>query len=205
MWRKPSGPFSWPTIWERCQFRRFAHAGDSGGDRQDAPPSGTSDAAQGTGHAVTCEAFLDRLHDDDARAAQRGQGPSRPTWPSTCSSVKCAGRTLTTRQRTKRYGDGPSRLAVSSLACGGPATDHSRGSSVVDATDRNRERGCHLGILGVAASHVLLGEVTTAAYVMAFCTGGAAALLYPSWKSNGWFSPAARSAGCRSRARFSAN
>jgi hypothetical protein len=36
------------------------------------------------------------------------------------------------------------------------------------------------GILGVAASHVLLGEGTTAAYVMAFCTGGAAALLHPS-------------------------
>ena len=168
-------------------------------------PSGTSDAAQGTGHAVTCEAFLDRLCDDDARAAQRGQAPSRPTWPSTCSSVKCAGRTLTTRQRTKRYGDGPSRLAVSSLACGGPATDHSRGSSVVDATDRNRERGCHLG-------DSWRGGLTRPVRGSHHCRlrdgilhGWSRRPPVSQLGSNGWFSPAARSAGCRSRARFSAN
>jgi hypothetical protein len=35
------------------------------------------------------------------------------------------------------------------------------------------------GILGVATSHVLLGEGTAAAYVMAFCAAGTAALLHP--------------------------
>ncbi len=36
------------------------------------------------------------------------------------------------------------------------------------------------GILAVAASNVLMGESSTAGYVAAFLTGGAAALLPPS-------------------------
>ena len=36
------------------------------------------------------------------------------------------------------------------------------------------------GILAMAASHVLMGQGSTAAYVAAFLTGGAAALLPPS-------------------------
>lgn len=130
---------------------------------------------------MTCEAFLDRLYDEDARAAQRGQGPVPTDMAGhmfVCEVCRAAFDYAVADEAL---------LATAFLDSPSPAwraevlrqiTRAARPSWTQRIATVNE--AVTWGILGVAASHVLLGEVTTAAYVMAFCTGGAAALLYPS-------------------------
>ena len=130
---------------------------------------------------MTCEAFLDRLYDDDARAAERGQG----TVPADMAAHLLACGAC--RSAFDYAIADEALLATAFLDSPSPAwraevlrqiTRAARPSWTQRIATVNE--AVTWGILGVAASHVLLGEVTTAAYVMAFCTGGAAALLYPS-------------------------
>lgn len=129
---------------------------------------------------MTCEAFLDRLYDDDARAAQRGQGPVPTDMAGhmfVCEVCRAAFDYAVADEAL---------LATALLDSPSPAwraevlrqiTRAARPSWTQRIATVNE--AVTWGILGVATSHILLGEVTTAAYVTAFCTGAAAALLHP--------------------------
>ena len=130
---------------------------------------------------MTCEAFLDRLYDEDAREAQRGRGPV-PTdmagHMSACEECRAAFASAVADEAVLATAllDSPSPAwradVLARIARPARPSWTQRIATVNEVVT--------WGILGVATSHVLLGEGTTAAYVMAFCTGGAAALLYPS-------------------------
>ena len=153
---------------------------------------------------MTCEAFLDRLYDDDARAAQRGQGPV-PTdmagHMSVCEVCRAAFASAVADEAL---------LATALLGSPSPAWRADVLRQIARAARPSWTQRIATvnevvtwGILGVATSHVLLGEGTTAAYVMAFCTGGAAALLYPTLRKQRIPLLRPRSVGCRSGARVS--
>jgi len=130
---------------------------------------------------VTCEAFLDRLYDDDARAAQRGQGPV-PT--------DMAGHMFVCEVCRAAFDAAVADEALLATALLHPPSPAWRAEVLRQITHAARPSWTQRiatvnevvawGILGVAASHILLGEVTTAAYVMPFCTAGTAALLHTS-------------------------
>ena len=130
---------------------------------------------------MTCDTFLDRLYDDDTRAAQRGRGPV---------PADIAGHMLVCEVCQTAFDAAVADEALLSTALLDPPSPAWRAEVLRQITRAARpswtrriatvNEAVTWGILGVAASHVLLGEVTTAAYVMSFCTGGAAALLYPS-------------------------
>jgi len=130
---------------------------------------------------VTCEVFLDRLYDDDARAAQRGQGPvpiDMTEHMSVCEVCRAAFASAVADEALLATAllDPPSlawRAEVLRQIARAARTSWTQRIATVNEI-------VTWGILGVATSHVLLGEGTTAAYVMAFCTGGAAAILHPS-------------------------
>ena len=128
---------------------------------------------------MTCEAFLDRLYDEDSRAAQRGRGPV-PT--------DMAGHMLICEVCRAAFDSAIADEALLATALLDPPSLAWRAEVLRQIARAARPSWTQRiatvnevvtwGILGVATSHVLLGEVTTAAYVMAFCTGGTAALLH---------------------------
>ena len=135
---------------------------------------------------MTCEAFLDRLYDDDARAAGQGSGDMPPDMAA--HVLACAGcRTAYDAARaddrllTRALVDVPSpawRSHVLQQMARSPRTSWGRRIAAVNES-------VIWGILAVAASQILLDESSTAAYVLAFWAGGAAALLRPSLTKHG--------------------
>ena len=130
---------------------------------------------------MNCEAFLDRLYDNDARAAGRGLGKIPPDMAAhmlacdTCRAAYHAAR-ADDLLLTRALLDVPSpawRAEVLRQMARSPHASWSQRIATVN-------EGVIWGILAVAASQVLLGESSTAAYVAAFWAGGAAALLRPS-------------------------
>jgi hypothetical protein len=130
---------------------------------------------------MTCEAFLDRLYDEDSRATQRGRGPV-PT--------DMAGHMLICEGCRATFDSAVADEALLATALLDPPSLAWRAGVLRQIARAARPSWTQRiatvnevvawGILGVATSHVMLGEVTTAAYVMAFWTGGAAALLHGS-------------------------
>ena len=129
---------------------------------------------------MTCEAFLNRLYDDDAREAQRGGravppdiaehvagcAGCRPVYESACADEAALGDAL-------RMSPPPAwRAAVLRHAAQPPRSVWvPRIAAVNEAVT--------WGILAVAASHLLIDGSVTPTHVAAFCTGAAAALLRP--------------------------
>jgi predicted anti-sigma-YlaC factor YlaD len=127
---------------------------------------------------VTCDAFLDRLYDDDARAAERGQATVPPDMAAhllvceACRSVYDAAgadELLLTRALL----DSPPqawRAEVLRQIAKSPRAAWTQRIATVNGV-------VTWGILAMAASTVLSGQSSTAEYVAAFLTGGVAALL----------------------------
>ncbi len=130
---------------------------------------------------MTCEAFLDRLYDDDARAAERGQGTIPP---------EMAGHMLVCEVCRSAYDSAVADELLLTRALIDSPPPAWRAGVLRQLARSPREAWTQRiatmnefvtwGILAIAASHVLLGEGSTAAFVCAFLTGGAAALLHPS-------------------------
>ncbi len=130
---------------------------------------------------MTCEAFLDRLYDNDARAAGRGLGTIPPDMGAhmlSCDGCRAAYHAARADDLllTSALLDVPSpawRAEVLRQIARSPRASWSQRIATVNET-------VVWGILAVAASQILLGGSSTAASVAAFWTGGAAALLRPS-------------------------
>jgi hypothetical protein len=130
---------------------------------------------------LNCETFLDRLYDDDARAAGRGLGEMPPDMAAhmlACDRCRAEYRAAHADDLllTRALLDVPSpawRAEALRQIARSPHASWSRRIAAVN-------EGVIGGILAVAASQILLGENSTAAYVAAFGAGGAAALLRSS-------------------------
>lgn len=130
---------------------------------------------------MNCEIFLNRLYDSDARAAARGVGKIPPDMAAhmlACDRCRAAYHAARADDRllTRALLDVPSpawRAEVLRQLARSPRGSWSQRIATVNEV-------LIWGILAVAASQVLLGESSTAAYVAAFWAGGAAALLRPS-------------------------
>jgi hypothetical protein len=129
---------------------------------------------------LNCQAFLDRLYDDDVRAAGHGLAALPPDFAAHmlacpgCAAAyhaACADDLLLSRALV----DMPSRAwraeALRQVA-GFPRASWAQRIATVN-------EGVIWGILAVAASQILGGS-STSAYVAAFAAGGAASLLRPS-------------------------
>jgi hypothetical protein len=130
---------------------------------------------------VNCEAFLDRLYDSDVRAAGRGLGEIPPDMAAHMSG--CDGC------RVAYYAAGADDLLLTRALLDVPSpawrSDVLRQvAGVPRASWSQRIAGVNevviWGILAVAASQLLPGESSTAAYLAAFGAGVAAARLRPS-------------------------
>jgi hypothetical protein len=130
---------------------------------------------------LNCEAFLDRLYDNDARAAGRGLGSIPPDMAAhmlacdICRAAYDAAR-ADDLLLTRALMDVPSpawRAEVLRQMARSPQASWSQRIATVNEV-------VIWGILAVAASQVLLGQSSPAAYFAAFGAGGAAALLRPS-------------------------
>jgi hypothetical protein len=130
---------------------------------------------------VTCAIFLDRLYDDDARAAERGGGPIPPDMARhmlDCEVCRAAYDVAAADELllARTLSDSPPqvwRAEVLRQIARSPRSAWTQRIATVNEV-------VAWGVLAVAASHVLMGEGSTAAYVAAFLTGGAAALLPPT-------------------------
>ena len=130
---------------------------------------------------MNCEAFLDRLYDNDARAAGRGLGEMPPDMAAHMLSCdRCRAEYHAAQADdlllTRALLDVPPpawRAEAWRQITRSPRTSWSQRIATVNA-------GVIGGVLAVAASQILLGESSTAAYVAAFGAGGAVALLRPS-------------------------
>jgi hypothetical protein len=130
---------------------------------------------------VTCEAFLNRLYDDDARAAQRGQGSIPPDMARhmvACGACRAAYDSAGADERllVRAFVESPPlawRAEVLRQVQSSPQFDWTRRIATVNQV-------VTWGTLALAASHILWPENSTAAFVAAFSAGGAAALLLPS-------------------------
>jgi hypothetical protein len=130
---------------------------------------------------LNCEAFLDRLYDNDARMAGRGLGNVPPDMAAhmlACDRCRAAYRAARADDLllTRALLDVPSpawRAEVLRQMARSPHASWSQRIATVNEV-------VIWGILAVAGSQVLLGESSTAAYVAAFGAGGAGALLGPS-------------------------
>jgi anti-sigma factor RsiW len=130
---------------------------------------------------LNCEAFLDRLYDNDARAAGRGLGGIPPDMAAhmlACDRCRAeyhaaqADDLLLTRALLDV--PPPAWLAETwRQITRSPRTSWSQRIASVNEI-------VIWGVLAVAASQIALGESSTAAYVAAFGAGGAAALLRSS-------------------------
>ena len=130
---------------------------------------------------MNCEAFLDRLYDNDARAAGRGVGKIPPDMAAhmlACGGCRAAYHAARADDLllTRALLDVPSPAwraeALRQLA----RSPHGFWSKRIATVNEV----LIWGILAVAASQVFLGESSIAACVAAFWAGGAAALLRPS-------------------------
>jgi len=129
---------------------------------------------------LTCEAFLDRLYDDDVRAAGRGLDALPPdlgahmlACPSCAAAyhAACADDLLLTRALVDMPSPAWRAEALRQIA-GSPRASWSQRIATLN-------EAVIWGILAVAASQILGGS-STSACVAAFGAGGAAALLLPS-------------------------
>ena len=130
---------------------------------------------------MKCDAFLDRLYDDDVRTAARGLGEIPADMAAhllACDACRvayhaaCADDLLLTRALR----DVPSpawRAAMLRQMSAPPRASWSHRIATVNEV-------VIAGILAVAASQILLGESSTGASVAAFSAGVAAALLHPN-------------------------
>ena len=129
---------------------------------------------------MNCDAFVDRLYDEDARAAARGLGDIPADVAAhmvTCHECRVAYESLRADDLllTRALLDvPPARWRAEALQqiSRPPRPSWSQRIATVNEV-------VIWGILAVAASHVLLGENSTAASTIAFCAGGTAALLRP--------------------------
>jgi len=130
---------------------------------------------------MTCQAFLDRLYDEDARAAARGAAPV----PADMGAHMHGCAECRTAYDAARADE---QLLVHALL-DSPPLDW--GADVARRIARPRRSPWTYGIatanelvtwgiLAIAASQVLIGERSVAANVTAFLSGGAAALLSSS-------------------------
>ena len=128
---------------------------------------------------MNCEVFLDRLYDNDARAAGRGVGRVPPDMAAhmlacdTCRAAyhsACADDLLLTRALL----DVPPPAWRAEVLREVARSPHGFWSQRIATANEI----LIWGILAVAASQVL-GESSIPAYVAAFWAGGAAALLRP--------------------------
>jgi hypothetical protein len=130
---------------------------------------------------VTCDAFLDRLYDDDARAVERGQGTVPPDMAAhmlACGACRSAFDSAGVDELllTRALLDSPPpawRAEILRQIARSPRAAWTQRIATVNQV-------VTWGILAMGASHVLLGEGSSAAFVAAFLTGGLAALLHPS-------------------------
>ena len=130
---------------------------------------------------MNCQAFIGRLYDDDARAAGRGRGgiPADMTdHMRTCDSC-----------RAEYHAASADDLLLARALRDAPAPAWR--AEVLRRISRSRRASWSLriatanealiwGILAIAASQVLPGERSMAAYVAAFCAGGTAAFVFPA-------------------------
>jgi hypothetical protein len=129
---------------------------------------------------MTCQAFLDRLYDEDARAAARGVSPV---------PADMAGHMLGCADCRAAYdaARADEQLLVHALRASPPpgwradvlrqiARPRRSSWTQIIATTNDVVTW---GILAIAASRLLPGESSIAVNVAAFLTGGAAAILYP--------------------------
>jgi hypothetical protein len=130
---------------------------------------------------LNCEGFLDRLYDNDARAA--GRGLARVPTDMAAHMAGCGGcREAYHAARADDFLLARALLDVPSPAWRAEAlrliarSPHASWSQRIATVNEV----VIWGILAVAASQILLGESSTAANVAAFWAGGAAALLRPS-------------------------
>ncbi len=130
---------------------------------------------------MNCEAFLDRLYDNDARAAGRDLDKIPPDMAAhmlACERCRAAYHAARADDLllTRALVDMPSpawRAEVLRQMARSPRASWSRRIATVNEV-------VIWGILAVAASQILLGGNSTPAFVAAFWAGGAAALLRPS-------------------------
>jgi hypothetical protein len=127
---------------------------------------------------LTCEAVLDRLYDDDARAAGRGLGDVPPDMAAhmlACEKCQTAYHAARADDRllTRALLDVPApawRATVLRQMSRAPRASWSRRIATVNEVVIG-------AILAVAASQILLGGNSTAAYIVGSWAGGTAALL----------------------------
>jgi hypothetical protein len=130
---------------------------------------------------VNCESFLDRLYDDDARAAGRGLGKIPPDMAAhmlACDRCRAAYDSAREDDRlmTRALQDVPSPAWRAAMLREVARSSHSPWSQRIATVNE----AVIWGIVAVAASQVLLGDHSTAASVAAFWAGGTAALVRPS-------------------------
>lgn len=129
---------------------------------------------------MNCEAFLDRLYDDDARAAGRGRGTMPPDIAAhmlACDGCRAAYQAACADDLllTHALRDVPSPLWRAGVLREIGHSQHASWSKRIATVNEI----VIWGILAVAATQILLGGNTTAASIAAFWAGGAAALLWP--------------------------
>ena len=129
---------------------------------------------------MNCEAFLDRLYDNDARAAGRGLGKMPPDMAvHMLGCDRCRAACLDARADdlllTAALLDEPSRAwraEVLRQMSRSPRTFWSQRIATVNEV-------VIWGILAVAAAQIVLGASSTPALIAAFWAGATAALLRP--------------------------
>jgi hypothetical protein len=132
---------------------------------------------------VTCAAFLDRLYDDDARAAQRGKGTIPPDLARhmlDCEACRPAYDVASADELllTRTLLESPPQIWRAEVLRQIQSATPPRAAWTQRIATVNEV--VTWGILAMAASTVLTGQSSTATYVAAFLAGGAAALLPPS-------------------------
>ena len=130
---------------------------------------------------MTCDAFLDRLYDSDAREAQRGLReipPDLATHMRDCDLCRAAYDAARADDLllTRALVDVPSPAWRVELLRQMSRSGHPSWSQWIATVNET----VIWGILAMACSQILLGEISTAADVAAFWAGGTAALLRPS-------------------------
>ena len=126
---------------------------------------------------MTCDDFLDRLYDDDARAARRGHGAIPPDMAEhirDCHDCRlafdAAGADETLLTQALRASPSPAwRAEVRRQIAPSPRSTWTLHIAAVN-------EAITWGILAMAASHVLLDGSVVLTHVAAFWAGGAAAL-----------------------------
>jgi hypothetical protein len=132
---------------------------------------------------VTCAAFLDRLYDEDARAALRGHGAVPRDIAAhilDCQACRAAYDAAAVDEgllpRVLRQSPPPAWRADVLRRI--PRPPRSIWTPRIAAVNE----AVIWGILAMAASHILLEGSFTATHVAAFCAGGTVALLRPRFE-----------------------